>query len=315
MMRWVNRLTQNGKFHPMWIVLAVVGVLIVASVVLIPALHEGNKEAAYDPPVHAIPAHTAVASLPEPDAGQADAAPVAPAAQPASFTPPAESAMPSGELGDTIKLGRNIFVNTQVYAKGLVGNGLNCVNCHLDAGRKADSAPLWAAYVMFPAYRDKNHKVNSFEDRLAGCFRFSMNGTAPEYNSKEMIALTSYSYWLAKGAPTGVELAGRGYPKLADPPLPADVQRGASVYQANCALCHGANGLGTQVNGSYAFPPLWGKDSYNAGAGMHSAKNAAAFIRANMPLGKGNSLSVQQAWDVAAFVNSHERPVDPRAKQ
>jgi thiosulfate dehydrogenase len=141
-----------------------------------------------------------------------------------------------------------------------------------------------------------------------------MNGTAPEYNSKEMIALTAYSYWLAKGAPTGVELAGRGYPKLAEPPQPADVQRGASVYQANCAICHAANGLGTQVNGSYAFPPLWGKDSYNAGAGMHSNKNAAAFIKANMPLGKGNSLSVQQAWDVAAFVNSHERPPDPRVK-
>lgn len=310
-----ERVLLDVKYLPFWILAGVSLFIILPILVLTLIQGKGDKTATPTPLVRAAPSHPAISSLPEPDAGQADAAPVAPAAQPASFTPPAESAMPSGELGDTIKLGRNIFVNTQVYAKGLVGNGLNCVNCHLDAGRKADSAPLWAAYVMFPAYRDKNHKVNSFEDRLAGCFRFSMNGTAPEYNSKEMIALTSYSYWLAKGAPTGVELAGRGYPKLADPPLPADVQRGASVYQANCALCHGANGLGTQVNGSYAFPPLWGKDSYNAGAGMHSAKNAAAFIRANMPLGKGNSLSVQQAWDVAAFVNSHERPVDPRAKQ
>ena len=31
-----------------------------------------------------------------------------------------------------------------------------------------------------------------------------------------------------------------------------------------------------------------------------------------MPLGKGGTLSEQEAWDVAAFMNSHERPQDPR---
>ena len=312
MNRLLNRLTQNGKFHPMWIVLAVIGVLIVASVVFIPARYEGSKEpkqkiAVADP----TPAET----LPKPNAGQHESKPASAAIQTTHFTPPSESDMLTGEMGDMIKLGRNIFVHTQVYAKNLVGNGLNCVNCHLDAGRKADSAPLWGAYVMFPAYRSKNHKVNSFEDRLAGCFRFSMNGTPPAYNSKEMLALTSYSYWLATGAPTGKELAGRGYPKLDKPPKQPDAQRGAAVFEKNCAICHGADGLGTKVNAQYAFPPLWGKDSFNAGAGMHSVKNAAAFIKANMPLGKGNSLSVQEAWDVAQFVDSHDRPPDPRVKK
>lgn len=31
-----------------------------------------------------------------------------------------------------------------------------------------------------------------------------------------------------------------------------------------------------------------------------------------MPLSKPNSLTDQQAWDVAAFMNSHERPQDPQ---
>jgi len=31
-----------------------------------------------------------------------------------------------------------------------------------------------------------------------------------------------------------------------------------------------------------------------------------------MPLGQGNSLSDQEAWDVARFIDSHERPQDPR---
>ncbi|MHB1245134.1 MAG: c-type cytochrome [Sulfuriferula sp.] len=313
MNRLINRLTQNGKFHPMWIVLAVIGVLIVASLLLIPARYEAAKEPAKNSV--ASPKTPAVTNLPEPDAGQHDPKPTSVSTQATRFTPPPETDMPSGEMGDMIKLGRNIFVHTQVYAKNLVGNGLNCVNCHLDAGRKADSAPLWAAYVSFPAYRSKNHKVNSFEDRLAGCFRFSMNGTPPAYNSKEMLALTSYSYWLATGAPTGKTLAGRGYPKLDNPPQPPDTQRGAKIFAQNCAICHGADGLGTKVNGQYAFPPLWGKDSYNAGAGMHKVKNAAAFIKANMPLGKGDSLSIQEAWDVAQFVDSHDRPPDPRTKK
>ena len=312
MNRLLDRLTQNGKFHPMWIVLAVLGVVIVASIVFIPARYEGSRE-----PKHktVVAGHAPADTLPEPEAGQHESKPAPATIQPTHFIPPAESDMPTGEMGDMIKLGRNIFVHTQVYAKNLVGNGLNCVNCHLDAGRKADSAPLWGAYVMFPAYRSKNHKVNSFEDRLAGCFRFSMNGTPPAYNSKEMLALTSYSYWLATGAPTGKELAGRGYPKLDKPPQQPDAQRGAAIYEKNCAICHGSDGLGTKVNGAYAFPPLWGNDSFNAGAGMHSVKNAAAFIKANMPLGKGNSLSLQEAWDVAQFVDSHDRPPDPRVKK
>lgn len=60
------------------------------------------------------------------------------------------------------------------------------------------------------------------------------------------------------------------------------------------------------------IPPVWGAQSYNWGAGMHRVNTAAAFIYENMPLGKGIQLSEQQAWDVAAYINSHERPQDPR---
>ncbi len=60
------------------------------------------------------------------------------------------------------------------------------------------------------------------------------------------------------------------------------------------------------------FPPLWGSNSFNWGAGMHRVNTAAGFIKANMPLGKPNSLSDQEAWDVAAYINSFPRPADPR---
>jgi thiosulfate dehydrogenase len=44
---------------------------------------------------------------------------------------------------------------------------------------------------------------------------------------------------------------------------------------------------------------------------MHRINTAAAFIKAAMPLGNPE-LTDQQAWDVALFINSHERPQDPR---
>lgn len=228
------------------------------------------------------------------------------------FTPPPESEIPDNAFGALVRRGRAIFIDTPNQASEYVGNGMACANCHLEQGRRADSAPLWAAYTMYPAYRRKNDRVNSYAERLQGCFQFSMNGEAPPADSEVIGALTAFSYWMASGAPTGVELAGRGYPEVAQPAGGYDIAGGGEVYAARCAICHGAEGQGHKVGDDFVFPPLWGKDSYNWGAGMHRINTAAAFIKANMPLGKGGSLSDQDAWNVAAYMNSHERPQDPR---
>lgn len=231
----------------------------------------------------------------------------------ARFTPPAESAIPAGPLGDVIRKGRAIFTDTPEHAKAYVGNGLSCSNCHLDAGRRADSAPLWGAWGMYPQYRKKNGHVNSFGERLQGCFEYSMNGKAPPLDSPEIVALETYAWWLAKGAPVGVKLKGAGYPQQGSkPPQPADYARGEKVYTKSCALCHGDDGQGQQVAGRNVFPPLWGPQSFNWGAGMHELDKASAFIRANMPFSRGGTLNAQEAWDVAKFMDSHERPQDPR---
>ena len=229
-----------------------------------------------------------------------------------AFHPPADEAIPAGPYGDMVKLGRDIFRDTGQYAKPFVGNELRCSNCHLDAGRLAGSSPLWAAWVGFPTYRAKNHHVNTFEERLQGCFRFSMNGKAPPLGDKVLVALETYSAWLAQGAPVGPDMPGRGYPRLEKPAVPPDFARGQTVYQQKCALCHGADGAGQSAAGHVVFPPLWGPNSYNWGAGMHMVDAAAAFIKGNMPLGLGGTLSDQDAWDLGLFVNSHERPQDPR---
>ena len=290
----------------LWVVVTAVitAALVLSAVQLLPRAGQTTPAKTSAPPA---------SHLPEPDHGEQDQSVPSPVKL-ASFVAPRDEDIPDNPFGAMIRKGRDIFVDTQANAKAFVGNGLQCVNCHFDGGRKAGSAPLWAAYVKYPAYRDKNKKVNSFEDRLAGCFTFSMNGHSPAYDSPEMVALVTYSYWLAQGAPTGAELPGRGYPKVSAPAQAPSAQRGAQVYAENCALCHGVDGQGTKVAGRYAFPPLWGKDSYNGGAGMSRVETAASFIKTNMPLGRGNTLTDQQAWDLAQFVDSHDRPPDPRKR-
>ncbi len=254
------------------------------------------------------------AALPHaPAATVPSAKPVRHAAAAGKFAPPPDSAIPDDDFGRMVRLGENIFRDTQHYAPHYVGNTLQCSSCHLDGGRLAGSAPLWAAYVAYPAYRSKNKHVNTFEERMQGCFRFSMNSKAPPLGSETLVALESYSYFLAKGAPVGADMPGRGYPNLPTPPLPFSYARGEKVYAQHCALCHGGDGQGqASADGAPDFPPLWGPHSFNWGAGMGSVKNAAAFIKANMPLSRGGSLSVQDSWDVAAYVDGHERPQDPR---
>jgi hypothetical protein len=65
------------------------------------------------------------------------------------------------------------------------------------------------------------------------------------------------------------------------------------------------NGLG------YQFPPLWGPDSYNNGAGMSRLLTAAAYALHNMPLGTrfdAPVLTDEQAYDVAGHIVSQNRP-------
>ncbi len=245
---------------------------------------------------------------------RSDAAGWQPHAQSAeSFEPPPESALPANpEDAAAVMLGERIFSDTPANAPQFTGNDLSCRNCHTDRGRHPASSPMWAAVPAYPKYRAKNRTVNTLEMRVQGCFSYSENGTPPPADSSELVALMAYMHWLASGLPVGVELEASGYPPLPAPGAEPDRRRGRVVYQASCAICHGGAGQGSVVAGKPVIPPLWGPRSYNWGAGMHELDKAAAFIRANMPYGAAGTLTVQQAWDVAAWIDSQPRPQDPR---
>lgn len=232
--------------------------------------------------------------------------------KPAAFTPPPDEAIGDDPMGQMIARGQRIFTDTGREAPQFVGNDLKCSNCHMDAGRRAGSAPLWAAYGLYPQYRAKNGHVNTFDERIRECFRYSMNGRQPPAGDPVVVAVEAYAAFLARGAPHGVTLPGQGYAKLPAAAQPFDPARGREIFKTRCAFCHGADGEGQRFEDEVTIPPLWGPRSYNWGAGMAQVPNAAAFIKANMPQDKPGSLSDQEAWDVAAFVDSRPRPQDPR---
>jgi thiosulfate dehydrogenase len=227
----------------------------------------------------------------------------------AALHAPVDSTIPAGPLGDAVRLGRNIFNNPQAYVKPYVGNGLTCSNCHLNGGTQAWGGPLIGVWGVFPAYSDRSASVETLEDRLNDCFERSMNGKPLPLGSAEMTALLAYAWWLSAGVPTGKSVVGRGFERIAPPATPPDRVRGKVLFGARCEGCHGPDGQGTRgANGVYVFPPLWGPDSFNVGAGMARLVTAASFVQTKMPLGAGGTLSARDAYDIAAYFTGEPRP-------
>ncbi len=222
-----------------------------------------------------------------------------PATPAVAWKAPSPGTIPQGELGESIRLGRNIMNKTPQYASRYVGNRMNCVDCHLNEGTQAWASPLAGITTIFPAYTKRDGRVITIEHRIQECFERSENGTPPPSNSQQMVALVAYMNWLSKGIPMGSTVKGRGLLQLT-PPAHVDAAAGAKIYAQQCQVCHGANGQG--IPGM--FPPVWGPGSFNDGAGMSKVEKMAAFVKANMPKTSSGSLTVQQAYDVAAFVTA-----------
>jgi thiosulfate dehydrogenase len=227
--------------------------------------------------------------------------------------------VPKNQEGELIIYGKNLVTETYKYIGPLVkdkkmrfaGNNLSCKNCHLDSGTKKYSGGFVGVYQRYPQFRARNNSMQSLEGRINDCMERSLNGKVLDINSKEMKAFISYMKWLSKDIPKEYKkVEGQGFVKINLLDRAASPVNGRKIYMEKCMSCHGINGQGLQ-NGSklngYIFPPLWGNDSFNTGAGMYRIITAASFIKANMPFGNPN-LTDEEAFDVAAYINSQPRP-------
>ena len=159
------------------------------------------------------------------------------------FRVPADSEIPDGLLGASIRRGRALLNATRDSLRQHVGNELRCTSCHLNDGRQANAIPWVGVYARFPQYRSRNDEVNVLADRINDCFQRSMNGTALPADGQEMKDMIAYMAFLSRGYPVGGDVEGQGLPDLA--PLPVDTARGARVFASTCVACHGPDGQGT----------------------------------------------------------------------
>ncbi|MDP4285834.1 MAG: c-type cytochrome [Bacteroidota bacterium] len=240
-----------------------------------------------------------------------------------NWVAPRETTIPTGESGNEIRYGREIIAHTALYLgpKGKVAtisNGMNCQNCHNQAGTKSFGFNFSAVAATYPQFRKRSESWVSIAERINSCFNRSLNGQSLDTTSKEMKAMIAYMKWLGKDVPNNLKPVNAGVVKLAYLDRAANPVKGKIVY-ATCQVCHGQDGQGhlNDTGTEYIFPPLWGKHSYNDGAGLYRLGNFASFVKGNMPFGttyKHPVLTDEEAWDVAAYVNSQPRPHKNQSK-
>ena len=194
------------------------------------------------------------------------------------------------------------------------GNGLSCGSCHLRAGAEPGALSLFSAIQNYPKFSPRSATIRTLEIRLNECMARSMNGKPLPPGSPQLIAMAAWIHDLGTRKTATSETNRQAEPQLfRAPDRAAQVYAGKQVFDQRCVTCHGYNGLGVLANSSnhrYVYPPVWGPDSYNTGAGMHRLLTAAPFIKSRMPLGRPD-LTDDEAYDVAAYINAQPRPQMP----
>jgi thiosulfate dehydrogenase len=225
-----------------------------------------------------------------------------------------------GKEREEVIYGEELIAHTSKYLgpKGSVAsfsNGMNCQNCHLDAGTRSWGNNYATVVSTYPKFRDRSGTLETIPKRVNDCFERSLNGTAIDTAGKEMKAIVAYIKWVGQDVKKGTKPDGAGIRELTYLNRAADPVRGNILYKASCQSCHGSSGEGllSPEGNEYAYPPLWGANSYNTGAGLYRLSRFAGYIKDNMPFNQTThqfpALSDEDAWDLAAYVNSQPRPV------
>jgi thiosulfate dehydrogenase len=178
------------------------------------------------------------------------------------------------------------------------GNALRCTSCHLDNGTRESALPWLGTLARYPQYRARPGLSESIEQRINECIARSLAGQMIAEDGQDMRDMVAYMATLRdRSRPADhvpVTRDGRA----------AEGQRG---YAGQCARCHGANGEGVVA----VAPAVWGADSYSVGAGMARQFTLATFLRHNMPYDRSDTLTDQEAADIAAFVLTQPRQDHP----
>src|SRR5262249_52769022 len=201
--------------------------------------------------------------------------------------PLADQSRATSRLSKDIRWGYKLFTDTPHEARQYAPGKMSCSNCHLNAGQRERSLPLVGVAGMFPEYNRRSGRLYSLNDRIVDCFMRSENATgavedeSPSTTSPEVLALSAYITWIARGSEVGKNPAWRGQNVIeASHLIPVeklDPRRGEALFIEHCTNCHGEDGQGVAI-GDKKPGPLWGPDSWNDGAGAARIYTLAGII-------------------------------------
>jgi thiosulfate dehydrogenase len=224
----------------------------------------------------------------------------------AAWKPLTDVDIPADSMGASIRRGLALLRFTPESLPKYATSSLRCTSCHQNDGLKATSAPLTGSHARYPKYMPRTGAVVTLADRVNYCFTRSLSGNALPHGSREMEDILAYLAFISNGVPVGTKIAGHDGLQSMKDTLTGDPNRGEMLFGQTCVTCHLNEGTG---NGP--IPALWGSTSYSIGASMARQERAASFIWHNMPQSKPGTLTPQDAFDLAAYINQHPRPDSP----
>jgi mono/diheme cytochrome c family protein len=192
------------------------------------------------------------------------------------------------------------------------GNSFACATCHALDEPSADGMRR-AAHSLGDATRRshwKNGKAETFLDAVNSCLTEWM--VAPPWQASEPRFLALRSFLDAR-APSGVA-PDLSYEIVAPPSdvSGGDAERGRRAFNQSCAICHGADGLGTirgpKVAGSTRLP------DYIAGrirmSGSPKSAVYSGLTGGVMPFWAKDRLADDELRDLVAFITTPLEPSD-----
>ncbi|MGE5155326.1 MAG: c-type cytochrome [Bdellovibrio bacteriovorus] len=207
-----------------------------------------------------------------------------------------------------------------------------CSSCHFTGGHVPFGTPVYQSPSKYkpnpitglgPYFGPMGYN-RDLEDSIIDCFRNCMNAErSPSKDDPVMRDLVAYIEWVADGIrDPEMRENWRLLPPEAGPNLPvianlvgmrASPARGRTLYQDRCSKCHDKDGAGRgeyrRDEGRPRTPALWGlRDGHSRAAAFYRNGVLGAYIQTHMPLDRANTLSAQQALDIAAYINAPDKP-------
>ena len=134
---------------------------------------------------------------------------------------------------EKVEYGRELIVHTAKYlgpngSVMKISNGMNCQNCHLNAGTAVFGNNYGSVASLYPKFRARSGSIENIYKRINDCFERSLNGKALDTSNKEMQSIAAY-----------ISFIGSNVKKIRN-------QRGLTQLQLSQALGHKSVGLVSQ---------------------------------------------------------------------